>query len=44
MCDLYAHLLAAVGRIDGIMGMRAYKKDISGFLPTHVRLLNLFDL
>ena len=25
-------------------GKRAYKKDINGFLPTHVRLLDLFDL
>lgn len=25
-------------------GERAYKKDIDGFLPTHVRLLDLSDL
>jgi hypothetical protein len=42
------HLLAAVGEAResefSIMGVSAYKKDINGFLPMHIRLLNLFDL
>ena len=53
MCDLQFSSLSRCGRklgqqnrgIDmGDWRERAYKKDINGYLPTHVRLLGYFDL
>jgi hypothetical protein len=48
MCDLWFSSVSRVGepreREYGIMGARAYKKDISRFFPMHIKLLNLFDL